>query len=483
MKSVKINAVLNTILTTSNMIVSLVTVPYVTRVLSVDGYGNVTFAQSISSWLSTLCLAGVGTYGIRECARARDDPFALATTVKELLIIVTVCTGTVLGAFAVAIGLVPRLAELAPLMWIFLVSTLLLSYGVEWYYQAIEEYEYITARSVLFKAASLVLTFLLVRNSGDYIVYGAILALVTCGNNLLNLVRLVRTLDWGAAKKVRVGRHIRPLLSFAALSISSSVYLNLDSVILGMVSNSNYEVGLYQLAVKLKGVMWSVLNAVLGVLIPRLSNLVGSGRMTEYRALLGKGSALTVDVCTALAGYFAIFAGPIAVLVSGEDFAGAAPAIRIIGVVNLFSCLSYLIGLCVLTPLGRERDLAVGNLVGVPVSLVLNLVLDPVLGSVGAALSILCAEAVIFAVQLWKAKDYSMELFGVRNVAKVIVGNAAAVAVSLVALGMVDGMPADTGIVLSLLVYFGPLLVVLAALREDGAREVIAILAGLLGRG
>ena len=71
LRSVKFNAVMNTLLTASNMIVNLITVPYVTRVLSVEGYGNVTFAQSISTWLSALCLMGVGTYGIRECAKAR----------------------------------------------------------------------------------------------------------------------------------------------------------------------------------------------------------------------------------------------------------------------------------------------------------------------------------------------------------------------------------------------------------------------------
>ena len=88
--SVKFNAVMNTLLTASNMLISVITLPYVTRVLSVEGYGDVTFAQSLSTWLSALCLVGIPTYGIRECARVRDDPQALARTVKELLSIVSV---------------------------------------------------------------------------------------------------------------------------------------------------------------------------------------------------------------------------------------------------------------------------------------------------------------------------------------------------------------------------------------------------------
>ena len=190
--SVRFNAVMNTLLTASNMIVSFITVPYVTRILSVEGYGDVTFAQSLSTWLSALCLMGVGTYGIRECARVRDDQAALASTVRELLTIVSICTAVVLGCFAVAIPLVPRLAALAPLMWVFLVSTLLLSYGVEWYFQAVEQYDYITVRSVVFKLLALVATLVLVRSPDDWLVYCAIMALVTCVNNLNNIARIVR---------------------------------------------------------------------------------------------------------------------------------------------------------------------------------------------------------------------------------------------------------------------------------------------------
>lgn len=142
--SVRFNAVMNTILTASNMLIGVITIPYITRTLSVEGYGNVTFAQNISQWLSALCLVGIPTYGVRECARARDDPRKLASVVRELLAIITVCTLTVLACFALAIAFVPRLHGLAALMCMFLVSTLLLSFGVEWFFQAMEEYEYIT---------------------------------------------------------------------------------------------------------------------------------------------------------------------------------------------------------------------------------------------------------------------------------------------------------------------------------------------------
>ena len=153
--SVKFNAVMNTLLTASSMLVSVITVPYVTRVLSVEGYGDVMFAQNVSQWLSAMCLIGVPTYGLRECARVRDDPREMARVVRELLVIITIFTAVVLAGFGVSILIVPRFRQIAALMWVFLVSTLLLSYGVEWYFQAIEQYKYITIRSMVFKMLSL----------------------------------------------------------------------------------------------------------------------------------------------------------------------------------------------------------------------------------------------------------------------------------------------------------------------------------------
>lgn len=396
--SVKFNAVMNTMLTASNMLIGVITIPYITRTLSVEGYGNVTFAQNISQWLSALCLVGIPTYGVRECARARDDPRKLASVVRELLAIITVCTLTVLACFALAIAFVPRLRGLATLMCMFLVSTLLLSFGVEWFFQAMEEYEYITIRSVAFKVLSFIAMLLLVRADGDYLIYGAITAFVTCGNNVLNLIRLARMIDLQEPTPLHIRHHIKPLTSFAVQSISTSIYLFFDSILLGMLFSDNVQVGFYQLASKLKGVCWSVVNAIVGVLVPRLS-YYAKHSVVQYRELTGKGFGIIGNLCLGLCCYLVVEAQPLTIWVSTEKYLDAVTPVRIIGLVSLFSCMSTFLASCILTPLDREDKLAIANMVGVPISLVGNLLLDVRFGATGAALSMLAAEIVIFILQ------------------------------------------------------------------------------------
>lgn len=72
-KSVKMNFVMNIILTMSNFIFPLITFPYVSRVLLPDGTGRVSFASSLISYFTMFAQLGIPTYGIRACAKARDD--------------------------------------------------------------------------------------------------------------------------------------------------------------------------------------------------------------------------------------------------------------------------------------------------------------------------------------------------------------------------------------------------------------------------
>ena len=428
--SVKFNAMMNTLLTASSMLVSVVTIPYVTRTLSVVGYGNVNFAQSMSMWLSSLCLVGIPNYGIRECARVRDDPKTLARVVRELLVIITIFTVTVLICFAACIIFVPRLSALASLMWMFLISTLLLSYGVEWYFQAIEQYAYITIRSVIFKLLSLVSILLFVKHSSDWLIYGAIMALVVCGNNLFNIVMLLRNVPLVDIGPMNLRRHARPLISYAVLSISSSLYLFFDSVLLGMLNSDNTQVALYQLAAKFRGICWQVINAVIGVLIPRLSYYLKND-LKQYNVLLKRGYGFLINVCLGTVLYLLIYAQPLVALISSNKYDSAVLPVQISGMIFFFSCMNSFFGLCILCPLGREDKLAAANLLGVPVSLTLNVLLDGRVGAVGAAVAVLVAEVTIFVKQAYDSRDVLKCIFDAKNSLRIMVSHAIAFIVAL----------------------------------------------------
>lgn len=485
-RSVTHNAIMNTLLTASNLIVALITIPYVSRVLSVERLGDVSFAQSVSTWASALCLLGVNVYGMRECARVRDDARELARVVKELLVIITATTSVVMIGFAVAIFIVPSFTAVAPLMWMFLAGTLMLSYGVEWFYQGIEQYSYITVRSVVFKMLAFAATLLFVRRPEDYLVYGAILALVTCGNNLFNLIRLHKLLDFKNVGKLNIRRHIRPLAVFGAQSIAQSVYLSFNSTLLGVLSHGNYQVGLHQLAVKFEGVQCGIIGAVIGVFVPRLAHDQASENGAEFGRLVRTGFGLTMNICLAVMCYLLVFAEPVVLFVSGEAFAGAVVPVRIIGAVSLMSCMSYFVAMCILSPLGRERKMAVSSIAAAPVSVALNLLLDGPFGAVGAGVALLATEATVLCIELWCARDVLSSFVRVRDLARMVLSNVLAVLASaacawLLATAFSAG-PGATAIA-GLLVYCAVDISAALVLRDETALVLAGKVRVLLSRG
>ena len=138
-RSVKFNVLMNMILTSSSLLFPLITVPYVSRVLSTYGTGAVAFAQSVVTYFSLVALLGISSYGVKACAQVRDDAAELSQTVKELLIILTCSTTLVFAVYLLCIFLVPKMYAQKELFLLFGVALWLASFGVEWLYQALEQ--------------------------------------------------------------------------------------------------------------------------------------------------------------------------------------------------------------------------------------------------------------------------------------------------------------------------------------------------------
>ena len=80
---------------------------------------------------------GIPTYGIRACAKVRDNRKELSKTVQELFIInIVMCICTYI-AFTIVLYSVPRFKEESQLFWIISTTIIFNSIGMEWLYKAL----------------------------------------------------------------------------------------------------------------------------------------------------------------------------------------------------------------------------------------------------------------------------------------------------------------------------------------------------------
>ncbi len=91
-KSLKLNAILNIFKTFLGVVFPLITFPYSSSVLQLDGIGRVNFAQSDVSYFAIFAALGIGSYGIREAAKLCDDKEKLNKFCKEIFILNCIST-------------------------------------------------------------------------------------------------------------------------------------------------------------------------------------------------------------------------------------------------------------------------------------------------------------------------------------------------------------------------------------------------------
>lgn len=466
-KSIKVNALMNIVSTASTSLIALLTVPYVSRVLTVDGNGMVTFAQSVSNWLLTVCVVGIPIYGIRECAKVRDNSSLLATVVKELLCIISICTAFTSTIFIIGIFTIPKFHENTTLMCIFFAGMLLNAYGVEWFYRGIEEYTYITIRSIIFKILSLMFIFLFVREPQDYLIYGLCLSVTSVGNNLLNVFRLTKILDFRSSKKLNIYKHIESLKFFFISEMCISAYTTLDMVILGLMTPGAYQTGLYQLVVKCKTVLNAISAAISTAISSRVSYEWSQGMRERCYTHWNKAILIVCTYTMSILGYILIYAETAVSFISSDKYIGAAMPLRIACVTLLFMSMDQILRYSILSPIGKERTLMKANLIGAILCLAFGIALDHFFGAVGASLSVLIAECTVFVILFRVAYPYISKNIEWRELNKIILSNLLAIILSILLYKPVISLEnIFLELLVSLSIYYATLLLFLCLTRS-----------------
>ena len=182
MASLRKNIMYSSVLTVANYLFPLVTFPYVSRVLGVDNIGACNFVDSIINYFVLFSMLGISTVGIREISQCGKDREKLDLTFSRIFTINTITTSIALALLVIGVFTVPQLRENQQLMWIGalkLVSNYLL---VEWLYKGLEEFKYITNRTVLVKMLYVVAVFLFIKSPEDTYLYYLLLTLMITGN-------------------------------------------------------------------------------------------------------------------------------------------------------------------------------------------------------------------------------------------------------------------------------------------------------------
>ncbi len=392
-QSVKVNYILNLINTGTQMLFPLITFPYVCRVIEADGIGQINFFQSIISYISLFTCLGIPMYAIREIARDRSDVVQMNRTAMEILLLHAMLTLVGYAIVAILCLTVPQIQVNIPLFLILSLTIFFTAIGCEWFYQGIEDFKYITIRGLIIKTVSVVLLFIFVKSKTDLLYYGCYTVFGVLGGNIFNFFRLRKYIHRENIifSELHIKRHIKPVLKVFSFSVVTSIYLQLNTVLLGFLKNA-LAVGYFAAATKVMQMLLKMSACLGSVMMPRASHLIAENKEAEFNRLIQKSYDFTLAIALPMTIGLIFCAPSLITALCGVKFEHSILPSQIIAPIILMVAISNIFGIQVLFPKGKINIVTLCCGIGAVADLILNLCLIPFFSYIGTSIAYLGAE-------------------------------------------------------------------------------------------
>lgn len=392
-QSVKVNYILNLINTGTQMLFQLITFPYVCRVIEDDGIGQINFFQSIISYISLFTCLGIPMYAIREIARDRSDVVQMNRTAMEILLLHSMLTLVGYAIVAILCLTVPQIQVNIPLFLILSLTIFFTAIGCEWFYQGIEDFKYITIRGLIIKTVSVVLLFIFVKSKTDLLYYGCYTVFGVLGGNIFNFFRLRKYIHRENIifSELHIKRHVKPVLKVFSFSVVTSIYLQLNTVLLGFLKNT-LAVGYFAAATKVMQMLLTMSACLGSVMMPRASHLIAENKKDEFNRLIQKSYDFTLAIALPMTIGLIFCAPSLITALCGVKFEHSILPSQIIAPIILLVAISNVFGIQVLFPKGKINIVTFCCCIGAVADLILNLCLIPFFSYIGTSIAYLGAE-------------------------------------------------------------------------------------------
>lgn len=392
-QSVKVNYILNLINTGTQMLFPLITFPYVCRVIEADGIGQINFFQSIISYISLFTCLGIPMYAIREIARDRSDVVQMNRTAMEILLLHSMLTLVGYAIVAILCLTVPQIQVNIPLFLILSLTIFFTAIGCEWFYQGIEDFKYITIRGLIIKTVSVVLLFIFVKSKTDLLYYGCYTVFGVLGGNIFNFYRLRKYIHRENIifSELHIKRHVKPVLKVFSFSVVTSIYLQLNTVLLGFLKNA-LAVGYFAAATKVMQMLLMMSSCLGSVMMPRASHLIAENKKDEFNRLIQKSYDFTLAIALPMTIGLIFCAPSLITALCGVKFEHSILPSQIIAPIILLVAISNVFGIQVLFPKGKINIVTFCCCIGAVADLILNLCLIPFFSYIGTSIAYLGAE-------------------------------------------------------------------------------------------
>jgi len=339
-----------TVLQLFNLLVPLITYPYLIRVLGPETYGLIIFVQAIISYLLIIVSFGFMTSATKAISIHRDEQDKLSEIVSSVLIIKGILFFLSLVMLSVTLFIIPAAAGYEAL---FLLSMWLCLYDVilpTWYFQGLEKMGYIAYLSLISRSLFLCLIFVFIDSSEDYLllpVINGIGALIS-GIAALYIIFVKHKVQFKAQSYKTLKLYfIDSMLIFGSI-FSVKIYASANRLIIGTFFGLA-QVSYYDLAEKLSVLIKTPIQIIGQTLFPRVSKEKNLRFIRKFFYFILVFSILILIVSS-------VTAGSMITIFGGGEMLLAIPIFKILIISIIPVTFSLFFGNLTLLPFGHNKD-------------------------------------------------------------------------------------------------------------------------------
>lgn len=398
MSSVKKNFIYNIIYQILNLVLPLITVPYVARIIGVEGQGIYAYTSSIVQYFALFSMMGLLNYGNRTIAKNKDDKAKLSKEFCSIYALQVIASVIVIFSYIVYIITFAKDYKIYLIFQtIYLLASLL---DINWFFFGLEKFKITVTRNIIIKIISIICIFLFVKTKEDLILYIVIMNMGLFLAQISLWLFVKREVDFVKISAKDIKKHIKPNLILFIPVIAISIYKLMDKIMLGNMSTIE-NVGYYENAERIVTTSLAFITALGNVMLPRISNLVAKGKKEEINIYINKTMEFVMFLAIPIAFGILAIGRNFAPVFLGENFVMTGYIMQYLSITIIFISWANVIRTQYLIPNERDKSYIVSVFLGAVVNLLINIILIPKYQAIGAAIGTCFAEMTVMMYQTY----------------------------------------------------------------------------------
>lgn len=396
------------------IILPIITVPYVTRIFTSEDLGNYGFYNSIVSYFSLFAMLGIGIYGTKQIAAARN----VSSTFWNIYVIQVAASILTLLVYIIVIYSIPQMSGIIPLiLGITLFSKMI---DISWLFTGKEDFKKITLRNTMVKVAGVISIFTFIKSSEDLYLYIFLIVIFDFLGQFVMWIPAKKFIKRPSFDTKIIKKNLHPIVLLFLPQVAISLYVVLDRTLLGLLGSYS-DVGIYEQGQKLTSILLTVVSSLGAVMLPRVANLLSERKEKEAQNMV-RFSFILYNLII-----FPMIFGLIAIneifvkLFLGQNFQDVKYVLYIIVFNIMFIGWTNILGYQVLVVRNKNKEFMLSTTIPAIVSVAVNITVIPFFGYIGASITSVVVEFLVFAIQWYYSRNIiNKNLLFNKDLAKII---------------------------------------------------------------